>query len=92
MYIQVPLQPMGNWDKALITDFWQAKTNTNEEFNTVDILNAKYDIPGLIDVSQAQTHMCPKEKTDLKNLLLDYNELFQPPPQVNGRANPSKST
>ena len=80
MGIQVPLQPIIHWDKGLISDFWQGKAEDNEEFNTVEILDAKYEVPDLINVAQTQTCLSPKENMDHKELFLDYQDLFQARP------------
>ena len=34
-------------------------------------------MPYLVDVAQTHSHLCPKEKTHLKKLLFNYNDLFQ---------------
>ena len=60
MDIKVPLHLMGYWDKGLISNFWQAKAEQHEEFNVVKILNAKYEVPDLANVAQAQTRLSPK--------------------------------
>ena len=69
------------WDKALIIDVWQAKNEEHgKEFNTVEILNAKYEILELINVADSQTHLDLEERTELKEILLEFKDIFQAHP------------
>ena len=69
---------MGHWHKALIKDFWQAKNEKHsKEFNAVEILDAKYEVPDLMDVADSQTHLDLEERTELKQLLFEFQDIFQ---------------
>jgi hypothetical protein len=85
--ISVAMVPSGYWIKEKI--FTVAKSwNKSHEVQLTEILPAEYKLIDTNSVAEKQTHLSPDECEKLRNVLLDFNELFKTN-AVNTMATPS---
>jgi hypothetical protein len=74
--ISVDMVPSGYWTKGRILAI--AKSwNEPEQTRITEILPANYQPADVIDVVKQQTHLTSTEQDKLRNVLLDFTELFQ---------------
>jgi hypothetical protein len=91
--ISVAMVPTGYWTKEKILTVaksWNKPTRepTNELIVT-EILPAEYKPTDIDEVVNNQAHLFPEEREKLRNVLLDFTELFQGQcGKYNGRTHP----